>query len=66
MSGRSSRDEATDLVTRAALQARLEIVTEELDRAVERLTAVVEDIKAQDNADCDEGGDDDDERGTAS
>ena len=56
-------EEAFDLVTRAAVLAKLELVAEELDRAVERLTAVVEEIKAQDSADCEERGDGGDGRG---
>ena len=40
-------DEVAELVTRAALQAKLELVADELERAIERLSTVVAEIKVQ-------------------
>jgi hypothetical protein len=47
-------DEVTDLVTRAALQAKLELVADELERAIERLSTVIAEIKNEGNGGADD------------
>lgn len=55
-----NHDEVADVLSRATLQARLELVSEELERAVERLSTLIAEIKAEEN-----GGDSDDGGGAA-
>lgn len=43
-------DEMADLVGRAALQARLELVSADLESAAERLAAVIAEIKGREEA----------------
>lgn len=56
MSSSRHHDEVVDVLSRATLQARLELVSEELERAADRLSELIAAIKAETEGDSDDGG----------